>query len=135
MMDKIPFDAHRFETAAKHYLAGRPAYAPLLIKRVAALLGLRRTHRVLDLGCGPGQLALAFAPLVKQVTGMDPEPEMLRVAAANAREAGIDLKLVQGSSYDLAPVLGRFRLVSIGRAFHWMDRADTLKRLDELIEP
>ncbi|MGH7085251.1 MAG: hypothetical protein ACREFN_09715 [Acetobacteraceae bacterium] len=30
--------------------------------------------------------------------------------------------------------LGRFRLVTMGRSFHWMDRAATLERLDEMIE-
>jgi hypothetical protein len=28
-----------------------------------------------------------------------------------------------------------FRLATIGRAFHWMDRADTLARLDRMIDP
>ena len=135
MVADIPFEPHRFESAAAYYLAGRPPYAALLIRRVAALCGLRRSHRVLDLGCGPGQLALAFAPLAKRVTAIDPEPEMLRIAAASAAAAGLDIKFIQGSSYDLAPALGRYRLVTIGRAFHWMDRADTLARLDTIIEP
>src|SRR5262249_32692191 len=33
------------------------------------------------------------------------------------------------------PQLGMFDVVTIGRAFHWMDRADVLRRLDALIEP
>jgi hypothetical protein len=28
-----------------------------------------------------------------------------------------------------------FNVVTIGRAFHWMDRADALRRLDALVEP
>ncbi len=31
------------------------------------------------------------------------------------------------------PELGTFRLATIGRAFHWMDRSDTLQRLDAMI--
>jgi len=31
--------------------------------------------------------------------------------------------------------LGRFRLVTMGRSFHWMDRAETLRRLDAMIDP
>jgi ubiquinone/menaquinone biosynthesis C-methylase UbiE len=49
---------------------------------VAARCGIDATHRILDLGCGPGQLALAFAPLAGEVLGIDPEPEMLRIARA-----------------------------------------------------
>jgi len=31
--------------------------------------------------------------------------------------------------------LGLFRLVTIGRAFHWMDREATLRRLEKIVEP
>ena len=58
------FQPHRFRTAARHYLAGRPPYAPRLIRLVAELLRLSERDRLLDLGCGPGVLAGAFAPLV-----------------------------------------------------------------------
>lgn len=134
MTATIPFDAHRFRTAAAHYLAGRPPYAPLLIQRVAAACELTRSHRILDLGCGPGQLAVAFAPSASEVVAVDPEPEMLRAAAENAAAAGVRIRFVEGSSYDLKPELGRFRLVTIGRAFHWMDRTETLLLLDTMVE-
>ena len=130
----IPFEKHRFRSAAEHYRKGRPAYALALFDRVATRLGLTRAHAVLDLGCGPGQLALGFARLAGPVTAVDPEPEMLRIAAADAREAGFEIRFIEGSSYDIGPALGRFRLTVIGRAFHWMDRADTLQRLDGMIE-
>lgn len=135
MVAPLPYEPRRFETAARHYVAGRPAYAPRLISRVAGLCGLRDSDRVLDLGCGPGQLAVAFAPLAAEVVAMDPEPEMLRLAAAAADEVGGKVTFVHGGSYDLAPSLGSFRMVTIGRAFHWMDRVDTLRRLDGMIEP
>ena len=68
-------------------------------------------------------------------TAMDPEPEMLDAARAAAGEAGVALTFVQGSSYDLGPFLGRFKLVTMGRSFHWMDRPATLAALDGLIDP
>jgi SAM-dependent methyltransferase len=124
---------HRYRSVAAHYLAGRPAYADLLIRRVAALVGLRRQDAVLDLGCGPGVLARAFAPLVREVVAMDPEPEMLREATEACAGIG-NIRFVAGGSDDLAPALGRFRMVAMGRSFHWMDRAPTLRRLDGLVE-
>jgi hypothetical protein len=45
------------------------------------------------------------------------------------------LTLWQGGSYDLTPAMGPFRLVVIGRAFHWMDRAATLAMLDRIVGP
>ena len=130
-VEPIPFQPHRFRTAASHYLAGRPAYAPRALARVVELCCLKPTDRVLDLGCGPGQLARAFAPVVAEVVGIDPEPEMLRVARQDTPANAI---WTQGSSYDLGPHLGRFKLVTMGRSFHWMDRVDTLQRLDQIVE-
>jgi SAM-dependent methyltransferase len=133
MAAPVAFLARRFRAAASHYLTGRPPYPPRLIARVAALTGLQRGGRVLDLGCGPGQLALAFSGFAAEVLAVDPEPEMLRVARATA--GGAPIRFVQGSSNDLGPAFGRFQLAVMGRSFHWMDRADTLRRLDRLIEP
>ena len=114
--------SRRYRSAAAYYLAGGPAYAALLIRRVASLVGLRRTDRVLDLGCGPGLLARAFAPLADAVVAMDPEPEMLRAAAGFCAGVG-NVRFVAGGSGDLAPSLGRFRLVVMGaRSTGWIAR-------------
>ena len=124
-----------YRSAAEHYLTGRPYYAPALIHRVAQTVGLTVHHRVLDLGCGPGQLAIAFAALAGPVIGIDPEPEMLRIAREQALRAGLPIEFREGTSNDLDPSCGIFRLVTIGRAFHWMDRQDTLRRLERIVEP
>ncbi|HVO03349.1 MAG TPA: class I SAM-dependent methyltransferase [Candidatus Cybelea sp.] len=131
----VPFEKRRFRSAAAHYRTGRPAYAALLFARVAERIGLAQRHAVLDLGCGPGPLAIGFAPFAGSVTAIDPEPEMLRSAAAAAADCGMVIRFIEASSYDIGPAFGRFRLVTIGRAFHWMDREETLRRLDQMIEP
>lgn len=128
-----PLEPGRFRTAAAHYEAGRVPYAPALIRRVAEVTGLCPRHRVLDLGCGPAPLARAFAPFVGEVLAIDPSAEMLAVAHALAPAPNIRFRA--GSSYDLNPALGPLRLVVMGRSFHWMDRVDTLNRLDQIIEP
>lgn len=131
-MATATFDPRRFRSAAPHYRAGRPDYAPLLVRRVVRLCRLSPGSRVLDLGCGPGLLAVAFAPFVAEVVAIDPEPEML---ARVAEQAVPNVTPRLGSSYKLGAWLGQFRLTTMGRSFHWMDRTDALRRLDELIEP
>jgi SAM-dependent methyltransferase len=135
MTDRPPGSFPRFKSTVPHYLAGRPNYAPALIRIVSEQLQLTRSHRLLDLGCGPGWLGVAFAPFVGEVVGVDPEPAMLEAARAVAAGAKARIELVEGSSHELGPDLGAFDVVTIGRAFHWMDRADTLRRLDTLIKP
>jgi SAM-dependent methyltransferase len=134
-MDTIPFEARRFRSTAAYYARYRVPYPPALLAGISARVGLKPGDRVLDLGCGPAMLGLGFARLGMKVTGVDPEPEMLEAAAAAAADANLPITLVQGSSYDLGPQLGRLKLVVMGRSFHWMDRLPTLAALDKLVEP
>jgi SAM-dependent methyltransferase len=128
-----PFDPTRYRSAAAHYEQGRVPYAPALIRRVAEVTGLGPQHRVLDLGCGPGPLARGFAPLAREVIAIDPSPEMLAEARTLAGPVA-NIRFLAGSSYDLDPALGPFHLAVMGRSFHWMDRVDTLRRLDRMID-
>ena len=114
-------------------LQGRPAYAQGLISRIVKELRLGAKDAVMDLGCGPGQLAMHFAPFVRSVLAVDPSAEMLEVAR-HAASGADNVHFKSGSSFDIGPELGTFKLVTIGRAFHWMDRPDTLQRLDAMVE-
>src|SRR5262249_18309672 len=67
--------------------------------------------------------------------GIDPEPEMLRIARQEAGRAGLRIDFREGSSRDVGAHLSTFALVLIGRAFHWMDRQGTLERLDRIVDP
>jgi ubiquinone/menaquinone biosynthesis C-methylase UbiE len=135
MTERTNFYPHRFKDASRYYTTGRPWYPKRLAERVANLVGLTAGQDVLDLGTGPGFLAIDFASLANAVVAVDPSPEMLAEARQNARRASVDVRFVQASSYELGAHLGRFKLVTIGRAFHWMNREETLKALDPLIEP
>ena len=129
-----PYDPHRFQSAAGFY-HHRLFYPDRLIRRVIALTGLAPGEAVLDLGTGPGLLAVPFAAAGMTVTAADPEPLMLDAAAEAAQAANVTVSLWQGGSYELTPQMGPYQLVTIGRAFHWMDRAATLDMLDRIIAP
>jgi SAM-dependent methyltransferase len=128
-------DLRRFRSTAAYYARFRPGYPQALVDEVAQFCGLDGGGRLMDLGCGPGVLAIAFAQHVAETLGVDPEPEMLAAARAEAEAAGVRIVLRQASSADLGPSFGSFRMVTMGRSFHWMDRDATLRALDALIEP
>ena len=111
----------RFASTVELYEQYRPPYPAAFFRAVAERLELSKQHALIDLGTGPGLLALGFAPYVGRITGVDPEPAMLAAARAAAERAGVALSLTEGRAEDLPESIGRFDLVTIGRALHWMD--------------
>ena len=88
---------------------------------MALQLGLDGSQRLLDVGAGPGILAIGFAPYCREVVGVDPEPGMVEAARAAAEGAGVAVRFLEGRFEDIAAKLGAFDIVSIGRAIHWLD--------------
>ena len=74
----------------------------------AELAGLRGLRRLVDIGAGAGVGAIAAAALLPdaRLTLTDINPLALRYAAINARHAGLEVELVEGSGID--PVEGPF---------------------------
>jgi len=125
----------RFATTVATYEELRPPYPAAFFGEVAQRLGLTRAHSLIDLGTGPGLLALGFCPYVGRVVGVDPEPAMIAAARAAASRAGDALTLIESTTEQLVADVGSFDVVTIGRALHWMDRDAALARLDSLVAP
>ncbi|MBR0905377.1 class I SAM-dependent methyltransferase [Bradyrhizobium liaoningense] len=123
----------RFASTASLYEHLRPPYPREFFRTVTRKLGLTKDSSLIDLGTGPGLLALGFGPYVGRVVGVDPEPAMLDAARRAAASAGQALTLIEGKAETLADDIGSFDVVTIGRALHWMDREPTLARLDRLV--
>jgi SAM-dependent methyltransferase len=135
MTSVAPLDPNRFTSAIPHYINGRPPYSERLIAKLAREATLGPKARVLDLGCGPGTLALPLARYCGTMIGLDVDSSMIAAAAQASQAAGINIDWRVGNSFELDQSLAPLNLVTIGRAFHWMDREPTLRRLDELIAP
>ncbi|MCP3442149.1 class I SAM-dependent methyltransferase [Bradyrhizobium sp. CCGUVB14] len=123
----------RFASTASTYEHLRPPYPGEFFRSMAHELGLSERCALIDLGTGPGLLALGFAPHVGRIVGVDPEPAMLEAARQAAARAGQALTLIEGKAETLGSDIGTFDIVTIGRALHWMDRDATLVRLDRLV--
>ena len=127
-----------FRSTAYYYARYRPGYPTDFFGLLQRVFHLDGTGRLLDLGCGTGQTAVPMSPMFEEVIGMDPEPEMLaeaRKAVSGANASNVSL--IQGASSDLPALmdgLGKFRLVTMGSSFHWMDRAATLEVLSRMVE-
>jgi SAM-dependent methyltransferase len=125
----------RFDSTAPFYARYREPYPASFFSEVARREGLEGNERLIDIGCGPGSLAVGFAPFVGSCTGVDVETEMLAAARVEAARAGVHLNLMQARIEELPPDIGTFQAVTIGRALHWFDRDEALAVLDRIVAP
>ncbi|SEG38639.1 Methyltransferase domain-containing protein [Nonomuraea solani] len=120
-----------FGGAAPYYVKYRAGHGDPAIEHLAMTFGPDAT--VLDLGCGPGTVAIPLARRVREVLAVDPDEEMLAEGRRLAAKAG-NIRWLRGDSTTLAD-LPPFQHVVMGRSFHWMDRRAVLAQLDELLPP
>ncbi|GGU44778.1 class I SAM-dependent methyltransferase [Streptomyces violascens] len=97
------------------------------------------TARILDLGCGPGTLALDLAERGMHITGVDASQEMLDEGRTWAEQRGVS-EAVEWRRADATTVgqhdrLGTFDGAVIADAFHWLDRQQVLTALDKVVRP
>ena len=82
----------------------------------------RGDERAIDVGTGAGTLAVALAPLVREVVGVDIVAELLERARTNAPE---NLTFVEGDATSLPFDAGSFDLTCTRRTLHhiaWPER-------------
>jgi len=105
----------------------RPPYPDSLLPLITEAAGVPRP-RILDLGCGTGELARRLAPHAGTVVAVDRSPRMI---AAAKRLPGGDtpaLAWVVGD-VETAPFSGPFDLALAAESFHWFDWARACARI------
>ncbi|MFE4454830.1 methyltransferase domain-containing protein [Streptomyces sp. NPDC056796] len=93
--------------------------------------------RLVDVGRGPGVLAVAPAHLFREVVGVDPDGDMLTEAGHAADLAGIAgrARRVRVRAEELPAGLGTFGVAAFGRSFHRMDRDLVAAASRDMLEP
>lgn len=105
------------------YLRFRVPYPQDMIDQLRDRAGLDGSGHLLDLACGPGTVAIRLAPYVAQVTAADLEPNMIDTGRRSAEALGLgNIRWQIGRAEELAFPAEHFEMVTIGNAFHRLDR-------------
>jgi ubiquinone/menaquinone biosynthesis C-methylase UbiE len=127
-------DASPFAGTAPYYDRFRAPYAQAAIDFIVERYSLSKGVRVLDLGCGPGTIAIPLSYTAGEVVAVDPDPDMIaegqRLAASRGRQ---NIQWLRSRAEDIPLGAEPFRVTTIGQAFHWMDRGEVLRKLAILI--
>ena len=132
---KLAFRTDLYRGTAPFYDRYRPPYPQRLFDDLCRRLPVSGKGRLLDLACGTGQIAIPLAPQFAEIVAVDQEEET--VAFGQTKAASLDLPnivWVVGSA-ETVDLLGSFELVTIGNAFHRLDREVVASRVFSWLRP
>lgn len=120
----VPALRFRWLTALYDPLIERWAGGRRLRHSVVEAMGLAPGLRLLELGCGPGRLAIEVKRRFPEVTidAVDADPAILRVARHNAAEAGVEVAFHEADITRL-PDLGHYDRICSTMVFHHLSPA------------
>jgi SAM-dependent methyltransferase len=113
----------RFARTAECVAARQDSRAASLAKHISDFVRPSGDERALDVGTGAGALALALAPFVREVVGLDPVPELLELARERATT---NSEFVEGDGTALPFPDGDFDLSGTHRTLHHIARPDRI---------
>lgn len=130
------WDESLYAGSASHYALGRMAYPSNVRDVIREELDLNGEGRLLDVGCGPGSLALVLAPLFETAVGVDADAGMIAEARRRAAEADVvNTEWHVTRAERLSVDLGVFRIATFAQSFHWMDQELVARRVRALLSP
>jgi ubiquinone/menaquinone biosynthesis C-methylase UbiE len=109
----------QFTRQAAPFAAAAAIRNQQVLDRIVQWAGAGAEDTVLDVACGPGLLACAFARVAKHATGIDMTPAMLEQARKTQQEQGLkNVSWQQGDVYSLPFPSDQFSIVSSRFVFH-----------------
>jgi SAM-dependent methyltransferase len=112
---------NRFARTAERFVARQHERAAAFEAQVQSFVIPTGDEYALDVGCGAGALALALAPHVGAVVGVDPVPELLALARVRAPA---NATFIEGDGTALAFDDGSFDLTGTARTLHHVARPE-----------
>jgi SAM-dependent methyltransferase len=110
----------QFGAAAQAYDAVRPGYPTRLVHALIARADLGGSSKVLEIGCGTGQLTRDLARTGCEILCLEPSSELARLARRNfSGFPKVQVREELFEQFDVAA--GTFDLVAAATSFHWLD--------------
>ena len=123
-----------FNEIALEYDRHRPAYPHVLLDRACAVAGIGPGDRVLEIGCGSGQLTRSLLARGLRVTALEPGDRLIALAAENLKGAG-DVEFLHARFEDARLPGERYRAVFSASAIHWVDPDLGWRKIAEALAP
>lgn len=123
-----------FDRIAELYDRVRPGYPAEAVADVIRSCALTAASRVIEVGCGTGQLTRALAGTGASILAAEPGEALAATARARLAQYGaVEVHTTRFEDLDAPP--GSFDLVVAATSFHWVDPAVGYHKAARLLRP
>lgn len=123
-----------FNERAGEYDRHRPSYPDVLIDRACEVGALGPGARVLEVGCGTGQLTRSLLARGLRVTAVEPGDELIAQARDRLKDAG-EVQFINARLEDASLPSAHYQAVFCASAIHWVDPDVSWRKLaDALVD-
>jgi len=123
-----------FNEVAVEYDRDRPAYPDALIDQACKVAGISDGDRVLEIGCGTGQLTRSLLARGLRVTALEPGDQLIGIAEESLKDAG-DVELVHARLEDTQLPRESYEAVFSASAIHWVDPDLSWRKIADALAP
>jgi SAM-dependent methyltransferase len=123
-----------FDEVAAEYDRNRPAYPDALVDHACEVAGVGDGDRVLEIGCGTGQLTRGLLARGLRVTALEPGDRLISLAAQNLKGTG-DVEFVHVRLEDIQLPGESYKAVFSASAIHWVDPDLGWRKIAEALAP
>jgi ubiquinone/menaquinone biosynthesis C-methylase UbiE len=123
-----------FDEVAAEYDRNRPAYPEELMDVACEVARIGAGDRVLEVGCGSGQLTRSLLARGLRVTALEPGDRLMSIARDRLTGAG-DVEFLHARLEDAPLPDDRYRAVFSASAIHWADPDVSWRRIADVLAP
>jgi SAM-dependent methyltransferase len=123
-----------FNEVAVEYDRNRPAYPDAHVDQACEVAGIGDGDRVLEIGCGTGQLTRSLLARGLRVTALEPGDQLIGIAEENLKDAG-DVELVHARLEDMQLPRESYEAVFSASAIHWVDPDLGWRKIADALAP
>ena len=123
-----------FDEIAAEYDRHRPSYPDELVDQACQVAGIGSGDRVLEVGCGSGQLTRSLVVRGLHVMAVEPGKSLIALARQNLEGAG-EVEFVNAQFEDALLPREQFQAVFSASAFHWIDPEISWQKTADVLVP
>lgn len=123
--------ANSFDQMGSAYDKGRVGYPEKLIKDIITYANISEKQKILDVGCGSGQVAILFGKRGFNVTGIDISPTLLNIAKKKCKGYLVNFLSCSFENTGFPPP--HFSVIVSGLAWHWINPKERYEKAYNLL--